>query len=141
MLVFGNSCRCSSHPRLHWIPSGSEQTPASFFSGPSRAAVTPFLAVWNRVIRPSATSQACVGALRGHHPAGEGSGEPGGVEAREGRHAPLPADRRERLAAELCGLEGGLSRKGDAVLFECLFYGAINIGVLISLGVVDEGES
>jgi len=55
--------------------------------------------------------------------------------------APLPADRRERLAAECCGLEDGLSWEGKAGLLECLFYGAINIRVLISLGAVDEGGS
>ena len=64
----------------------------------------------------------------------------GSERGRDGE-APLPADRRERLAAECCGLEDGLSWEGKAGLLECLFYGAINIRVLISLGAVDEGGS
>jgi hypothetical protein len=43
----------------------------------------------------------CAGALRGLHPAGVGSGEPGGVEAREGRIAPLPTDRRETISGRV----------------------------------------
>ena len=43
----------------------------------------------------------CAGALRGFPPAGVGSGEPKGVEAREGRQAPLPTDRRETISGRV----------------------------------------
>ena len=36
-------------------------------------------------------------------------------------------------------MEGGLDRKGETVLLECFIHGAIDIGVLVSLGAVDEG--
>ena len=36
-------------------------------------------------------------------------------------------------------MEGGLDRKGETVLLECFIHGAIDIGVLFSLGAVDEG--
>ena len=77
--------------------------------------------------------------MRGFHPAGVGSGEPGRVEAREGRRRPSPQIGGKRLAAEFCGLEGGLDWKGETVLLECFFHGAIDIGVLVSLGAVNEG--
>jgi hypothetical protein len=36
-------------------------------------------------------------------------------------------------------MEGGLDRKGETVLLEGFIHGAIDIGVLVSLGAVDEG--
>ena len=68
-----------------------------------------------------------------------GSGEPEVFEAWEGRRRPSPQIGGKRLAAEFRGMEGGLDRKGETVLLECFIHGAINIGVLFSLGAVDEG--
>ena len=36
-------------------------------------------------------------------------------------------------------MQGGLHREEETVLLECFSYGAVNIGVFVSLGAVDEG--
>jgi len=114
--------------------------PRPFFSGPRRATVTLFLAVLNGIARLSAFLLKRVRGRCGvFTPLGWVAENLEGSKRGRDAEAPLPADRRERLAAECCGLEGGLSWEGKAVLLECLFYGAINIRVLISLGAVDEG--
>jgi hypothetical protein len=75
------------------------------FSGQSRATVTLFLAVWNGIARPSACFLKRVWGRCGVFTSLgwvaenlERSKRGGGAEA------PLPADRRGRLAAERCGL-------------------------------------
>ena len=121
----------------------SRQRPFSralFSQARRRATVTLFLAVWNGIARPSAFLLKRVwGRCGAFTPLGWVAENLEGSKRGRDAEAPLPADRRERLAAECCGLEGGLSREGETVLLECFFYGAINIRVLISLGAVDEG--